>query len=103
MMSWRYAGRTLPPAARILTEAAETQKEKIAQFTEFESKYRVEGDKIYQFKEIVEALPDESTFVYIQGPDYYFVRDDERFARYRKADNDKSGRAEVTFKLISLI
>lgn len=82
-----------------MTETDAAPKEKIEQFTEFESKYRVEGDKIYQFKEIVESMGEPSDFIYIQGPDYYFVRDDERFARYRKADNDKSGRAEVTFKL----
>lgn len=80
-------------------ENTEQDSPKLERFVEFESKYRVDGDKIYQFKEIVEGLQDESTFVYIQGPDHYFVRDDERFARYRKADNDKSGRAEVTFKL----
>ena len=76
----------------------ETQ-EKIPQYTEFESKYRVDGEQIYKFKELVEAMQEEYDFVYIQGPDHYFVRDDERFARYRKAENDKSGRAEVTFKL----
>lgn len=81
-----------------MTEADST-KEKIPQYTEFESKYRVDGDQIYKFKEIVEAMGESYDFLYVQGPDYYFVRDDERFARYRKADNDKSGRAEVTFKL----
>lgn len=82
-----------------MTEQIETPKEKLPQYTEFESKYRVEGDQIYKFKEIVEGLGEEYDFLYVQGPDYYFVRDDERFARYRKADNDKKGRAEVTFKL----
>lgn len=75
------------------------QEEKLPQYTEFESKYRVEGDKVFQFKQIVENLGEAYDFLYVQGPDHYFVRDDERFARYRKADNDKSGRAEVTFKL----
>ena len=77
----------------------ENAQEKIPQYTEFESKYRVDGEQIYKFKELVEAMQEDYDFVYIQGPDYYFVRDDERFARYRKAENDKSGRAEVTFKL----
>jgi adenylate cyclase class IV len=77
----------------------ENAQEKIPQYTEFESKYRVEGDQIYKFKDLVESMNEDYDFVYIQGPDYYFVRDDERFARYRKAENDKSGRAEVTFKL----
>ena len=82
-----------------MSNTTETPKEKIPQFTEFESKYRVEGDQIYAFKQIVESLDEPYDFLYVQGPDHYFVRDDERFARYRKADNDKSGRAEVTFKL----
>lgn len=78
---------------------SELFKENLPQYTEFETKYRVEGDQIYAFKKIVENLNEPYDFVYIQGPDHYFVRDDERFARYRKAENDKSGRAEVTFKL----
>lgn len=80
-----------------MTEAQENQN--IARFTEFETKYRVEGDLIYKFKEIVESLGEAYDFIYVQGPDHYFVRDDSRFARYRKADGDKTGRAEVTFKL----
>lgn len=71
----------------------------LPKYTEFESKYRVDGDKIYEFKAIVEAIDKPFTFLYVQGPDHYFVRDDNRFARYRKADGDKSGRAEVTFKI----
>jgi adenylate cyclase class IV len=73
-------------------------EENLPKFTELETKYRVDGDQIYKFKEIVEGLPDYE-FLYVQGSDYYFVRDDQKFARYRKADGDKSGRAEVTFKL----
>lgn len=75
------------------------QKENLPQFTEFETKYRVDGDQIYAFKQIVENLNESYDFLYVQGPDHYFVRDDERFARYRKAENDKTGRAEVTFKI----
>lgn len=82
-----------------MVETTETTKENLPQFTEFETKYRVDGNHIYAFKQIVENLDEPYDFVYIQGPDHYFVRDDERFARYRKAENDKSGRAEVTFKL----
>jgi len=82
-----------------MVETTETIKENLPQFTEFETKYRVDGNTIYAFKQIVENLDEAYDFVYIQGPDHYFVRDDERFARYRKAENDKSGRAEVTFKL----
>lgn len=80
-------------------ENTEQGNEKLGRFVEFESKYRVEGEQIYAFKQIVESLGEACDFLYVQGPDYYFVRDDERFARYRKAEHDKSGRAEVTFKL----
>ena len=71
----------------------------LPKFTELETKYRVLGTDLFRFKEIVENLNEPYEFLYIQGPDYYFVRDDSRFARYRKADGDKGGRAEVTFKL----
>ena len=71
----------------------------LPQYTEFETKYRVDGGKIYEFKKIVENLDKPFTFLYVQGPDHYFVRDDERFARYRKADGDRTGRAEVTWKI----
>lgn len=74
-------------------------EETLPQYTEFETKYKTDGGNIYKFKEIVEGLDKDYSFLYVQGPDYYFVRDDERFARYRKADNDRSGRAEVTFKI----
>lgn len=77
----------------------EIKKENLPQYTEFETKYRVDGDQIYVFKQIVENLNEPYDFLYIQGSDHYFVRDDERFARYRKAENDKTSRAEVTFKL----
>ena len=69
----------------------------IPHHTEFESKYRVDGDKIYEFKKIVENL-DGYNFLYIQGPDYYFTKEDGSFLRYRKAENDNKNRAEVTMK-----
>lgn len=75
----------------------ETQDEKIPHHTEFESKYRVDGDKIYEFKKIIEGL-EGGSFVYIQGPDWYFTKKDGSFLRYRRAENDKSNRAEVTMK-----
>jgi len=63
---------------------------------EFETKYRVEGNLIYEFKKLVESLDEPYKFVYVQGPDYYFTKEDGSFLRYRKAENDK--RAEVTMK-----
>lgn len=72
------------------------KEEKIEKFTEFETKYRVEGSQIYKFKEIVEQLEGDYKFVYAQGPDWYYTKEDGSFLRYRKADNEK--RAEVSFK-----
>lgn len=73
--------------------------EKLERFIEFETKYRVEGEQVYAFKQIVEGLNKPYDFLYVQGPDYYFIRDDDRFARYRKAEHGDSNRAEVTFKI----
>ena len=78
------------------------EEQKLPHHTEFETKYRVEGDKIYAFKEIINNLEDKPTFLYVEGPDFYYTKNDsddiERvsFMRWRKADNQK--RAEVTFK-----
>jgi adenylate cyclase class IV len=66
--------------------------------TEFETKYRLDGDKVFEFKEIVETLDQPYDFIYIQGPDWYYTKPDGSFLRYRKAENDKSGRAELTMK-----
>ena len=66
--------------------------------TEFETKYRLEGDKVFEFKEIVETLEQPYDFIYVQGPDWYYTKPDGSFLRYRRAENDKSGRAELTMK-----
>ena len=78
------------------------KKTMLPKHTEFETKYRVEGSLIYTFKEIINNIKDESTFVYVEGPDWYYTKNDSEdiarcsLLRYRKADNQK--RAEVTFK-----
>ena len=64
-------------------------------FCEFETKYRVDGDLIYKFKEIISEL-DYKNFVYAEGPDFYFTKKDGSFLRYRKAVTEK--RSEVTIK-----
>jgi len=74
----------------------EEEESKIPHHTEFETKYRVEGHLIYTFKEIVNNLKDAPVCVYVEGPDWYYTKEDGSFLRYRKADNQK--RAEVTFK-----
>jgi adenylate cyclase class IV len=69
--------------------------ENLEQHTEFETKYRVEGDLVYKFKSIVSEL-DYKNFVYAEGPDFYYTKPDGSFLRYRKAVTEK--RAEVTLK-----
>ena len=66
--------------------------------TEFETKYRIEGDKVFEFKQLVESIGEPYEFVYVQGPDWYYTKPDGSFLRYRKAENDKSNRAELTMK-----
>lgn len=71
------------------------EMEKLEKHTEFETKYRVEGDLQFKFKAIVGDL-DYKGFVYAEGPDYYFTKPDGSFLRYRKATTEK--RSEVTMK-----
>lgn len=72
--------------------------EKMQRHTEFETKYRLEGDKVFEFKQLVESIGEPYDFVYVQGPDWYYTKSDGSFLRYRKAENDKSNRAELTMK-----
>lgn len=64
-------------------------------FTEFETKYRVDGDLQYKFKALM-SDKDFKEFTYAEGPDYYYTRPDKSFLRYRKAFTEK--RSEVTIK-----
>lgn len=72
------------------------ENENLPQLTEFETKYRVDGDKVYEFKKLVEYLNDNYKFVYAQGPDRYYTKKDGSFMRFRKAETDKY--AEITMK-----
>lgn len=72
--------------------------DKMQKHTEFETKYRLEGDKLFEFKQLIEKINDPYDFLYIQGPDWYYTKKDGSFIRYRKSENDKSGRAELTMK-----
>lgn len=58
---------------------------KLDPHTEFESKYRVDADKLYEFKSIVEKLSDLKEFIYVEGPDVYWTKGETEFLRYRKA------------------
>lgn len=70
--------------------------ENLLKHTEFETKYRLDGDRIYDFKEIVGTLDDPYDFLYVEGPDWYYTKSDGSFLRYRKADD--TTRAELTMK-----
>jgi adenylate cyclase class IV len=72
--------------------------DKLGHFKEFETKYCLDGDKVFEFKQLVENLGEQYDFIYVQGPDHYYTKPDGSFLRYRKADNDKTGRAELTMK-----
>jgi len=72
--------------------------DKLGHFKEFETKYCLDGDKVFEFKQLVENLGEQYDFIYVQGPDHYYTKSDGSFLRYRKADNDKTGRAELTMK-----
>jgi len=74
-------------------------EDKLGHFKEFETKYCLDGDKVFEFKQLVENLGEQYDFVYVQGPDHYYTKSDGSFLRYRKADNDKTGRAELTMKM----
>lgn len=72
------------------------------QNTEFECKYRVEPHVLIEFKRIVEKLPDIKSFLYVEGPDFYYSHadyDESSFGRYRRPSFGlDGGRAEWTVK-----
>jgi len=60
--------------------------------TEFETKYRVNGDIEQPFKFLIMSLEEKLgkwEFTYAEGPDYYYTKSDRSFGRYRKAINQK--------------
>lgn len=82
---------TLPTSA-INSEGRETLK-----FCEFEVKFKVEGDLIYEFKKLVSQLEGCKDFVYVESDDIYYVKDNE-FLRHRFSNFKKDKRSELTFK-----
>lgn len=74
---------------------------KLEALTEFECKYRTDEKELIKFKRLVEAIPEEKTFHYAQGPDIYYTTKlnvDCAFARYRKASHEKKPTAWLTYK-----
>ena len=69
------------------------------EFIEFETKYRVEGDLVYKFKQLIEQdYPDFEEFLYVQSDDIYYVDKNDDFLRYRFSNSKKNKRKEITFK-----
>lgn len=77
-----------------------TEENKIAKFTEFETKYTSDISQLSQFKAIAETLPDFLDFTYCEGPDTYLTKPDGSFGRYRKAKYPSDTKyAQWTLKL----
>lgn len=86
-------------------------EEKSLEHVEFETKYRVEDHLLIEFKQILEGHTDLKDFIYVEGPDLFFVYPENwftsmpqwdpsgTFIRYRKPSFglDK-GRRQVTWK-----
>lgn len=71
------------------------------QFTEFETKYKIDHHLFFTFKKLISSEDMENElgeykFIYAEGPDYYYTKPDGSFLRYRKAINDK--KSWVTMK-----
>lgn len=70
--------------------------------TEFECKYRVEPHVLVDFKKIVGSITELKSFLYVEGPDYYYSHpdfDERSFGRYRRPSFGlDGGRAEWTVK-----
>ena len=83
------------------TKPLEAIKEKLNPQTEFETKYNTTAEALTKFKEVVKPLPGLKKFIYVEGPDYYYVKPGcstgIAFARYRKAEHSNDG-GTLTFK-----
>ena len=90
-------------AVNLFMDLAKADLSETLEHTEFETKYRVESHMLLDFKKTLDALPKEKSFVYVEGPDAYFIHpdhDEGSFARFRKPSYGlDNGRKEVTFKI----
>lgn len=70
----------------------------IEKLVEFETKYRIEPKFLIEFKAIMNKLSGLKKFIYVEGEDEYYVKEDD-FIRYRMPENGIEGaRAEITMK-----
>jgi adenylate cyclase class IV len=73
----------------------------LSKHTEFESKYRIKPHKLIDFKRILDAIPEQKRFIFVEGTDKYYISPELKngFARYRKPHYGlDNGRSEVTIK-----
>ncbi len=75
------------------------QQDKTLEHVEFETKYEVDSDLLFQFKSMVKDLQ-PNKFIYVEGPDTFFTAPgrDDVFARFRRATYGDGKRAEFTIK-----
>lgn len=78
-----------------------SKDKKLKKFTEFETKYKIDTDRQYEFKDLVEKIQDLKDFCYVEGPDVYWTKGKENFQRFRRAAHDKNGKAWLTNKFKS--
>lgn len=76
---------------------------KLSPLTEFEVKFRIDGEKLFQWKDLVSSLDGLKEFIYAESDDIYYTRDlganvDYEFIRYRFSTTTKERRAELTIK-----
>lgn len=69
-----------------IVEETKVEEVKLAQFTEFETKYLTNIDMLDNFKKIAESLPNLKSFQYAEGPDYFFENPaiPNTFGRFRR-------------------
>lgn len=76
-------------------------KSDVLVLTEFETKYRVDGEKRYEFKKIMEDLNTASSFLYVESDDVYYAKGDAKtaneFLRLRYGHHGEK-RKELTYK-----
>lgn len=68
-----------------------------SKYIELESKFKMELTDLLPFKELVQSMNPDN-FLYIEGPDYYFTKEDgDTFIRYRVPLGSK-GDGQLTMK-----
>jgi adenylate cyclase class IV len=76
----------------------ENASKKLDPHCEFETKYKVKGDVLFEFKRIVQDLPGLTGFTYVEGPDTYWTKGEDFFRYRRAAHEEKDVKAWLTMK-----